>query len=546
MMKKFLRSLSLVMALVMCFTMVFTAAVSAEEDTTTTPVYQVAIDGDTVAPGEEATIDVTASGLLNTVAAIHFEIDLGELTFVDAVPGNVEVSDSYLKSSEDGLVKYVVESPITDGKAEGFVDGVLFSIIVKAPETAGTYDVVFTDNIEVEACNVDEEALTLTKVNGAVVVEAEEPEHTHTWEIDFDGEIVPATGDLNGQTAAGSIPVKCACGETDTQELGWFYYYTCGSYQVNYESEIQFQMNAREDHLARQGAYEDAYIVVTKEYATNDPDQVVITNVKDTKDTTLSNGKAAHTVYLGVPAKELTDNINALTLVKFNGKWYNGLEVNETIAGYAAKVLAQTGTKETEKKLIADMLTYGTKMQIFKSYNLENLADANLGEYVSYVTTTTPSITDTSSNPYDTTKSEVIFNKFGLNMASKVGMQVFFREDFYTDGELNDLTVKCSFETSDGTVDTVYSKTGDFTYGYAPGYTANRYVFIHEELPAKYMRAKVTYEAFNEGVSVSYQMTCSIEDLAGMLIASGISDEEVAVYNAMLNFSDSAAAHFGT
>ena len=35
MMKKFLKSLSLVMALVMCFTMVFTAAVSADEATPT-------------------------------------------------------------------------------------------------------------------------------------------------------------------------------------------------------------------------------------------------------------------------------------------------------------------------------------------------------------------------------------------------------------------------------------------------------------------------------------------------------------------------------
>lgn len=533
-MRKILKALSLVMVLVMCFTMVFTTAVSAEGATPTLTINSAAVK-----EGETVTITVDAANF-GAVAGAHFVVAL------PAELENVAVADSdYVAyDAEAATVSFVKEAAWTDGVCDGIADGTLVTITAKA--AVGTYVVDFAETGKtVDFCDANYATIDVTKVAGEVVVETAEPEHTHVWEIDFDGEIVPATGTQTEQTTAGSIPVKCACGETDTQELGWFYFYTCGSYRVNYESEIQFQLNAREDHLSRQGAYEDAYIIVTKEYATEDPDQVVVTNVKDTDETTLSNGKLAHTVYLGVPAKELTDNINALTLVKYNGKWYNGLEVNETIASYAVQVLAQSGTKETEKKLIADMLTYGAKMQIFKSYNLEKLADAVLGDYASYVTTTTPSITDTSSNPYDTTKSEVIFNKFSLNMASKVGMQIFFREDFYKDGELNDLTVKCTFETSDGNVDTVYSKDGEFIYDYAPGYTANRYVFIHEELPAKYMRAKVTYEAFNGDASVSYKMTCSIEDLAGMLIAKGITAEETAVYNAMLNFSDSAAAHFG-
>lgn len=533
-MRKILKALSLVMVLVMCFTMVFTTAVSAEG--TDTLVLSV----DNAAPKAGETVNITVTSNFTTVAGAHFAIDLAGLEYVS-------VAGDYAEYFSAETMNFVKEFNEDNGNL--VESGVLFVITATVPadaEAGTVYNVGFgTIATNKEFCDYDLNEVVVTKTGVDVIVAADEPEHTHTWTPIYDGDIVAATGTSSGQTAAGSMPVECECGATDTQVINYYHYYGFATYGVNYESEIQFQVDTRKAHIERQGAYDEAFVVIKKEYATGDAPKVIIESITADTPTTDVDGKECYSYILGIPAKELTDRITGNVYVKYNGQWYNGITTSKTVEEYALPLLADSSVKETEKKLIANMLTYGSKMQSFKGYNTENLADANLGEYSSYVTTTNPVMsTENRKNPYDTTKSEVIFNAFTLDMASKVGIIVDFRTDFYTDGSLDDLNVVVSYETSEGTNSTTYTADGENAY--APIVNKNqRYSFNYDIVPAKFMRAKITIEAYNGDQLVSYICTNSIEAQANYMIEGGyVNADETALYYAMINFGDAAANHF--
>lgn len=546
-MKKFLRSLSLVMALVMCFTMVFTAAVSAEEDTTTTPVYQVAIDGDTVAPGEEATIDVTASGLLNTVAAIHFEIDLGELTFVDAAPGNVEVSDSYLKSSEDGLVKYVVESPITDGKAEGFADGVLFSIIVKAPETAGTYDVVFTDNIEVQACNVDEEALTLTKVNGAVVVEAEEPECEHEWEF---VSAVPATDD---GTTDGSITFDCAlCDESKTEVVKYNVYFTIIRKILNLESEISILFESQTQYVNILGTHSDLYFVYEQEVVGADP---IVGVMHKSEGNVISDGISFP---VGIKSTCMNDEVVGYQYVKVGDQWYTGMASPYSVVTYAQEAFTTFAgdSYANLRTAVVDMLRYGSAAQTAFGYDAENLAINHLTAEQQAEGSST--LANDPVNQYVNTAAgseEAFFYDQQLDASQRVLMDLKFYAGGYT-GDKDAMTVKVTYTDFNGNdrEETYVNKTVATDEQLAKG----KYFTVNASNPALYtlqcndataidMRVAFTFTICDaDGNAIGVPLTYSVQSYVySVLIEGKISDPNIiALSNVMLQYGDSVYKYF--
>lgn len=158
-MRKILKALSLVMVLVMCFTMVFTTAVSAEGTPTLT------INSAAVKEGETVTITVDAANF-GTVAGAHFVVALpAELT--DVV---VADSDYVAYDAEAATVSFVKEAAWTDGVCDGIADGTLVTITAKA--AVGTYVVDFAETGKTtDFCDANLAEVAVTKVAGEVVVE---------------------------------------------------------------------------------------------------------------------------------------------------------------------------------------------------------------------------------------------------------------------------------------------------------------------------------------------------------------------------------------
>lgn len=466
---------------------------------------------------------------VNGIAASEYDTETDPEGEVSANPCPIYIKENGINLSEG---KFILEAITVDSNS---IEDVVITATYTIPANtvAGKYPVTATaDYTDYYECDD-----TLGITNCDIVVEAAvvEPECEHEWVV---VEANPATADAShAETAKGSIDFHCSkCDETKTEEVSYYRYYACASTNAAYESEIQFQLNARKAHLTRQGAYEEAFIKIVKSYATDDAPVVKYLSTADAEEKNVS-GNDCFVWSIGIPAKELNDNINANVYVKFNGAWYSGQPTNKSVVEYAMNVIG--GASETEKALIANMLNYGAKAQTFFNYNVENPADANLGEYASYVTAGTASAVDSYVNKYNTANSEVILHKFNLEMASKVGLRAYFRTDYYKSGALDDLKVTASYETSAGTSSTTY--TAD-DYVLETGRT-DRYTFNYDVIPAKFMRAKVTLIAYNGDTQVSTTVTHSIESLVARLWDT-ISAEEQAVYSAMLNFGDAAAAHF--
>ena len=170
MMKKFLKSLSLIMALVMCFSM-FTVAVSAD---TETPTPTLTIETVTVEPGAAFTVTVDADAFTGAAGL------QGKITIADGLTADVAADCDCAAKIPDTNYIAIAEVGEVEGGLVAFTDGTIFTITGTAPATEGTYALTWAD---VKVADSDEEWITETValVNGAVVVEEKKPEHVHEY-----------------------------------------------------------------------------------------------------------------------------------------------------------------------------------------------------------------------------------------------------------------------------------------------------------------------------------------------------------------------------
>lgn len=168
MMKKILKALSLVMVLVMCFTMAFTVTADGE---TTTATPTLTISGQTVEPSKAVTVTVAVADFAD-VAGAHFVINVpAELADV-AVTSDF---DGVSYDAEANTITFAQEATWTNGVCDGLQveDATLVTITATAPAEEGTYNFTYgSTGKDVDFCDASLEAVTVTKVEGAVVVKA--------------------------------------------------------------------------------------------------------------------------------------------------------------------------------------------------------------------------------------------------------------------------------------------------------------------------------------------------------------------------------------
>ena len=85
----------------------------------------------------------------------------------------------------------------------------------------------------------------------------------------------------------------------------------------------------------------------------------------------------------------MADTINATLYAVKDGKTYVGETYTNSVAGYVNANIA-TASNDAHTTVYANLVNYGAKAQTYMKYNTETLADAGLGKYASYVTTTVP------------------------------------------------------------------------------------------------------------------------------------------------------------
>ena len=140
-------------------------------------------------------------------------------------------------------------------------------------------------------------------------------------------------------------------------------------------------------------------------------------------------------------------------------------------------------------------------------------------------------------------------------MASRIQSLMYFRSDRYSGANKSDYKVVATWENANGVSKSVeYVAEGKAVDGQGE-YTneleangnirANRYTFAFDGLNSYDLRQPVTYQIYDGENEVSMGYTASLEALiAGGIAQGAYGATELAVYNAMLNYSDASRAFF--
>lgn len=553
--KIFKKSLALVLSAALCLTALVGCLTVSAEGTTAKPTY--ALDAVEGKPGD--TVTVTANITNATEVCAHLidivfpkDLTIGDVTDSlnrtylpveqwEATGNNSEIpAYNVFEDAEGKHIRFVefVNWPNTT-----VVSNLTVNIQFKIPAgaTAGT---VYTLTPTVQAGEYDDtKPLMDVDVTAGNITVTTATVCEHEWKF-VDDAAVPATADANG-----SITFKCTkCEETKVETVLYYNNYRAAFTSAAYDSEICLQFAARKDRLAEQGDYSDAYMLFSRDAASGP--FVNATNIAKTTDTLNgSNKRPCKTWSYPVRSIELTDVVTTNVFVCVNGVWYNGAQSSYSVETYALSAL--TSVTESEQKLIANMLTYGAKMQIYKGYKTNSLADANLGSYASLVTTTTPEMNNTTVDNHLST--DVYINKYGFAMDARTVANFFFRSDRYSGENKSDYKVVVSWTDKDGAAKSISyypesNTNAEYTYGpeMQNGVPReNRYTFTFDSLKSFDYRRNFTIEIYDGETEVSHGYTTNFESLiANGISKGGYGQLEIDAYYAMMNYGDASVNHF--
>ena len=230
---------------------------------------------------------------------------------------------------------------------------------------------------------------------------------------------------------------------------------------------------------------------------------------------------------------KMTDTIT-MTLHAFIGdQEYYGPSVEYSVESYALSKIG--AASEAQKVLFANLLQYGAMAQTYFGYNTEKLANANLGEYTSYVTTTVPEVVTQAANT-GSDSDNVVLRACALGLQDAVKIQFAVR--LATGVDVNNLYAIISYEGSDET-DRV--EGADFV---ASG--KNQVIFV-DNLLATQGKTAVTVTVYdattNEAVSGAF--TYSIQSYVYDKQVAGTTSETVMnTLNAMMYYYNAVEAVF--
>ena len=537
-MKKILqKSLASMVSAALCLT-AFVGCLTVNAATT----YQGTITSDGAEVSETAesatvTLNISSPNAAMNIAAIAATTDFGTLTAVEVEGTNCKIDET--KDLAKG--RFYVDA--IDNVA-GFNTAAVKLTFTKAENVAvGNYPVTITYFAKESAATWNEDIVNLV-VTGDINITVTSG-HTHTWEV---VEATPATA-----SSTGSLTRTCSeCGQSETVGVSYYARYISNSINASYASAITLEFNSRDDRLTEQGAYSNAFIRFEHNVNGAIAPKITYQSFDDSYPTTKS-GRACTTWAYKLKSTQLTETITSNVFVEVNGVWYNGDVRGDSVRSYADGIIA--GVAESEQKLIVNMLRYGSKMQQFKGYNTANLADANLGAYEALITTTDPSIVDSSSKANDSTTGIYITSKYYLDMASRTEAVLYARSDKYTGANKDNFTIVASWTNAKGGALTrtyynaTYAAEGSLVYQNELNadntLKENRYYFSFAELNSYDLRQPVTFYIYDGETEVSQVYTTSIESLVAIGKADGVyGADEIAVYKAMLNYCDASRAHF--
>lgn len=219
---------------------------------------------------------------------------------------------------------------------------------------------------------------------------------------------------------------------------------------------------------------------------------------------------------------EMTKKITFTIYGEKDGKLYRGEEFTTSLAELAlAKIEAFDAAGEANLcTILVDMLNYGAEAQKIYTSDATVLANANLGDYAKYASTSELNLSKENSTDGE---GEVLVNEFKLSLQSVLEINLTFAKD---------MTDYSAIVTVNGE---------DKEYGFEP-LGENSYV-LRIPVGAMLVHEDVAVKVFDPtGALVTPTYTCSVESIAKERIAAEVA---VDLVTAMMHYCDAVINVFG-
>ena len=237
----------------------------------------------------------------------------------------------------------------------------------------------------------------------------------------------------------------------------------------------------------------------------------------------------------GLTAVHMNDRIRSVLYGTKDGQIYCSATDDYSITDYAYAQLNKAGMPDTLKTLCADLLRYGAKAQIFKSYRTDTLADSAMTEshktYLSDMDTVTFGDTNTVLNDHQ--GATVTWTGKALDLASKVTVKFIF-SIATNDVAVEDLRLHLTFTDVRGKTKTEIL-TGAELYNAKHGF----YAFSFDGLLAAELRTVISAQVYQGDAPVSCTLQYSADTYA-----KGKTGTLGDLCKALFAYSDSAKAYF--
>ncbi len=209
----------------------------------------------------------------------------------------------------------------------------------------------------------------------------------------------------------------------------------------------------------------------------------------------------------GLTAVQMNDKISSVLYGTKGGQPYYSSVDEYSIAAYAYAQMNNAARPDTLKTLCADLLRYGAKAQIFKSYRTDALADSSMTDthraYLSDINAVTFGNTNKVLN--DLENAPVTWAGKVLNLESKVAIKYVFSIADYK-GDPEDLNLRVTYTDIEGkTVTATVSEVEE----YSPA--LQHYAFSFDGLFAAELRSVVSVQVYEKDTPVSSTLQYSAD-----------------------------------
>ena len=549
-MKKNEKFLALLLSVVMILTC-FVGAVTVNAENAT-PTATIVVTADAVEVGATeipVTLTVTSETGINE-ALIKVSSDLGDIIAQPTVEANTPADADNTEGAANYNAFYLSARNVDDGTGNttlGAITTATIKVVFTRTEAivAGTYNVdVEIPEGKVIAASKDEVAIDLV-CDGLEIVVAEavtDCEHANIQYVSH----VNAT-----ETAPGSITYTCDdCNETITEEVVYNNSYRVRGANAAYKAEIVLNFNLYIDEWSTTADLSKSFGILTKENnKTADADS--ITKVIRVSDTSIDESNKNHTVrVLSYPcaARELADNIDYSLIAYVDGVWYCGKTGTYSFATYANSTLGKTTVLATEKKLLADILNYGTESQIYFDYNASNPLNKVYASFDGYIATYATKAEDDR----ETVKLQEISNtgstyRIGAASASfesraEMNIRINNADKSVFNGSTDDIVVTITYNDAIEGMKTIRATEFFVTGGQTYARFAELYSYqVSDPVNVKLYNAATYVEGSDANVAEA-ELTYSLETYAHNKINSTESIKTLC--RMLVRYGDSSYAHF--